>query len=543
MGSVKEDLLRPDAYAESAAHDGRGPNGSGRAADVELVETHISWVFLTGSHVYKVKKPVDLGFLDFRSVDQRRAACEAEVRLNARLAPDVYLGVVPVRRTAAGVHSVGGDPNEGDIVDWAVRMVRLADADRADNLLAAGRLRGEDIDGIAEHLARFHAAARSDGEVARFGTVSAIEQSVRENFVQTRGDVLDHVRPAEADEIERRQLGFLRDCAPLFDSRIRSGRVRDAHGDLRLEHVYLDGQRTTVIDCIEFSDRFRFVDVCADIAFLSMDLAWHGRVDLAERLLAKYARSANDYDLYALVDFYEGYRAYVRAKVSMLLAADESANEALRRGASRDARRYLLLALSAGRSALVAPALVCVGGLIASGKSTIAENLADDLGAPIVDADRTRKHMLGVAPAFHVDAAAWNGAYDPKFTELVYAEVLRRAGVVLSSGRPVLVDASFRSRSMRDQARRLAASHRVPFWFVECRADPSVCKARLVHRERESGVSDARIALFDEFRTHFEAPEELAEGERFVLDTAQPLEASLAVVRAKLQTWPPGLVA
>jgi aminoglycoside phosphotransferase family enzyme/predicted kinase len=527
MGSLKEDLLRCDAYPEAAAR-------------IDLAETHISWVFMAGECVYKVKKPVDLGFLDFRSIEQRRAACEAEVRLNARLAPDVYLGVVPVRRTSMGLHTLRG---EGDLVDWAVRMARLADDRRADNLVGQGGLNREDIDRIAQHLAGFHAAARTDAEIGRFGTTDAIEKSVRENFVQTRGDVLEYVRPAEADEIERKQLAFLRDQAALFDARIESGRIRDGHGDLRLEHVYLEAERTTIIDCIEFSDRFRFVDVCADMAFLSMDLAWHGRVDLAERLLAQYARQTNDFDLYALVDFYEGYRAYVRAKVSMLVAADEGVGADLRHRASVEARRYMLLALSAGRTSLVAPALVCVGGLVASGKSTIADHLADDLGAPIVDADRTRKHMLGVDPTFHVDASAWKGAYDPQFTDRVYAEVLRRAGVVLSSGRPVLVDASFRSRPMRDAARQLAAERGVPFWFVECRADPAVCKERLLRRERESGVSDARLSLFDDFRAHFDPPDELSGAERFVLDTAQPLEASLATLRSRLQTWPPGLVA
>jgi aminoglycoside phosphotransferase family enzyme/predicted kinase len=527
MSSLKEDLQRPDSYPESVAH-------------VDFVETHISWVFLAGSEVYKVKKPVDLGFLDFRSIEQRRTACEAEVRLNARLGPEVYLGVVPVRRGSDGTHRIGGT---GETVDWAVRMVRLPDDERADQRLAACRLGAEDIDRIAEHLARFHAAARCDSETARFGSVAAIERSVRENFAQTRTDVLDYVRPAEADEIERRQLTFLRESAPLFEARIEAGRVRDGHGDLRLEHVYLQGSRTTIIDCIEFTDRFRFVDVCADIAFLSMDLAWHGRVDFAERFLAQYARHANDFDLYALVDFYEGYRAYVRAKVSMLFAADPAVDETQRRRASREARRYLLLALSAGRAPLVAPALVCVGGLVASGKSTVGEHLAWELSAPIVDADRTRKHMLGVAPTFHVEDGAWQGAYDPGFTERVYSEVLRRAGVVLSSGRPAIVDASFRSGEMRRAARELAVAHRVPFWFVECRADPEVCKERLRQRERASGVSDARLALFDDFRARFEAADELSPAEHFVLDTAQPIESSLSRLRAKLGTWPPGLVA
>jgi len=527
MGALRDDLLRPSAFP------GRPPG------DVRLAETHASWVFLVGDDVYKVKKPVDLGFLDFRTLERRRAACEAEVRLNARLAPRVYLGVCPVRLGPDGVHTVEGD---GDTVDWAVHMRRLDDRTRADELLARGELRGESIDAIARQLAAFHATARCDAETSSFGTPYGIEANVLENFAQTRSGVARHVRPAEALEIEVQQTAFIHDHTDVLQARIDAQRVRDGHGDLRLEHVYLEGSRATIIDCIEFNDRFRFADVCADLAFLSMDLAWHGRVDLAERLLARYARESDDFDLYAVVDFYESYRAYVRAKVSMFLAADEGADDALRMRADAEARRYLLLALSAGRRALVQPMLVCVGGIVASGKSTIADHLGSELGAPVVEADRTRKHMLGVDPGVHLQAGSWTGAYDPAFTERVYAELLRRAGVVLESGRPVVLDASFRSREMRRKARDLAEVHRVPFRFVECRASPEVSRERLARREVEAGVSDARLSLLEEFRSHFEPPDEISPSERVSLDTARPVEESLAQLRDVVQTWPAGLV-
>lgn len=516
MSILREDLLRPTAYPGN-------PPG-----DVQLAETHISWVFLVGGDVYKVKKPVDLGFLDFRTLAQRRAACEAEVRLNARLAPRVYLGVVPVRRGPDGIHTLAA---EGEVVDWAVHMRRLDDRTRADQLLARRELRGEDVDSIARQLAAFHAAARCDAETSRFGTPETVEANVLENFAQTQQDLARHVRPAEAMEIEVQQTTFIEDHTDVFQARIAAGRVRDGHGDLRLEHVYLEGDRATIIDCIEFNDRFRFADVCADVAFLSMDLAWHGHVDLAERLLARYARESNDFDLYALVDFYESYRAYVRAKIAMLVGADA------------EARRYLLLALSAGRRSLLAPMLVCVGGIVASGKSTIADHLGVELGAPVIEADRTRKHMLGVAPGVHLEGGSWSGAYDPAFTERVYAELLRRAGVVLASGRPVVLDASFRSREMRRMARALAEKHRVPFRFVECRASAEVSRERLARREVEAGVSDARVSLLEDFRSHFEAPDEVDPAERTVLDTTRPLEESLARLRTVVQTWPAGLVA
>jgi aminoglycoside phosphotransferase family enzyme/predicted kinase len=523
MPSIVDDLLRPEAYPRPVA-------------SVELIETHISWVFLAGADVYKLKKPVDLGFLDFRSLSQRQADCEAEVRLNARLAPGVYLRVVPVTRGPDHRLRIQG---EGPPLDWAVHMRRLPDDERADTLLASRRLDVEAIDRIAAHLAHFHALARCDDATAAFGDLAVIEQNVVENFAQTRDQVADYIEPSGAEEIERAQVGFVHDHASLFRARVAARRIRDGHGDLRLEHVYMSRGGPVVIDCIEFSDRFRFADVCADVAFLSMDLAWHGRVDLAERLLARYAREAHDFDLYSVVDFYEAYRAYVRAKVSMLLAADGGAAAPLRDAAARDARRYLLLALSTGRKSLVPPVLVCVGGVIASGKSTTAEALSRDLSAPIVEADRTRKAMLGLGPLSRIEADAWHGAYDPALTEGVYAEVFRRAGVVLASGRPVIVDASFRARTMREAARRVAVDHGVPFRFVECRASTEACVERLAKREHEPSVSDARASLFDDFRARFEPVDELPREEHLIVDTTGPGDAGLAALRAALSATPP----
>jgi aminoglycoside phosphotransferase family enzyme/predicted kinase len=528
---LRTDLLRPEAYG--ALHPER----------VELVETHISWVLLADDDVFKVKKPVDLGFLDFRTTAQRKVACEAEVRLNARLAPDVYRGVVPVRVGEDGRGCIGG---AGPVVDWAVHMARLPDERRADVLLGRGKLSNEDVSAIAERVAAFHAAARGGAKAAPFGAPEAIATNIEENFAQTRDSIHEYLSAGEADEIVRWQTAFVRGRDALFTQRIAEGRIRDGHGDLRLEHVYLDASRPpTIIDCIEYNDRFRFGDVCADIAFLSMDLAAHGRVDFAELLLARYARESNDFDLYALVDFYESYRAFVRGKVAVMVAADGQMAAETRQRAERDARRYFLLALSADRRAMLRPALVAVGGIIASGKSTLAERIAGEMSAPVVATDRTRKGMLGVQPGHPVDEPAWKGAYDPVFTEAVYAEVLRRADVVLASGRPVVLDASFHSRAMRRAGRELANRHGVAFHFVECRADLSVCRSRLGARARESSeggvVSDGRLEIFDAFCARVEPVVELPADDHVVVDTTRPLEDSLAEVRRAVDAWPPGL--
>jgi aminoglycoside phosphotransferase family enzyme/predicted kinase len=496
-----------------------------------LEETHISWVLLGEDEVWKVKRPVDFGFLDFSTLDKRRQACQAEVELNRRLAPDVYLGVVPVTRHG-----------DGEVVDWAVHMRRLPQARRADHLLAAGRLGTTEVQRVAQRLAAFHSQAREDEETRRYGGVESIAYNVRENFEQTRPTIGDYLPAQRAAEIESWQRAFLEDNTSLFAARLDAGRVRDGHGDLRLEHVYLgeDGA-VTIIDCIEFNQRFRFADVAADLAFLAMDLAWHGRVDLAEGLLAAYARASGDYDLYPLIDFYESYRAFVRAKVSSFMATDDELPAPVRERATAEARRYYLLSLASERRSLLPPRLVAVGGAIASGKSTVAQALAAELSAPVVEADRTRKQLLGVEPTQPVHVPAFQGPYTPEASRRVYAELRRRAGAVLASGRPVVIDASFRSAAERRAVRQLAADHGVPFLFVECRAPRTVLVERLERRAAETGVSDGRLEILDDFLDRFEAVEELAAREHLKLGTEKPLEENLKRLDRRLATWPPGL--
>lgn len=506
----------------------------------EVRETHVSWAFLVGDAVYKVKKPVSLGFLDFSTLERRRAACEAEVALNVRLAPDVYRGVVPVVRDERGVHRFGG---RGRAVDFAVHMRRLSDDDRADVRLARGTLSVADVDRIAERVARFHSAQRCDEDTSRFGTPEAIALNVRENFAQTRDVPASLLDPREVRELEHWQCQLLERNEDRLYARIRAGRVRDGHGDLRLEHIYLEGERVLIIDCIEFNERFRYADVCADLAFLSMDLAFHGRVDLAERALATYAEVTSDYDLYPLVDFYESYRAYVRGKVSTMLAADEDAPAELRERAAQDARRYFRLALAAERRPLAPPVIIAIGGWIASGKTTLADRLGASMGAPAISTDRMRKHMLGAGATEPVHDKAFRGAYDPAITETVYAEVRRAAEAVIASGRPVILDGSFRSIESRAEVRALAQRLNVSFRFVECRCEPEVCRERLRERARRETVSDGRLAIFDDFVAAWEPVDELPPREHIVVDTRRPIEATLAELRERIPMWPEALSA
>lgn len=507
--------------------------------DITLVQTHISWVLLGPTEVWKLKKPVCLGFLDFGTAQARKAACEAEVALNRRLAPEIYLGLAPVTRDESGRLAIDG---AGEVVDWAVHMRRLPERDRADRRLAEGRLDRDDIERVAARLAEFHASARCDETTAAFGTPEAIAVNVRENFTQTRQSIERFVTAAQAEEIEAWQLGFLAEHEDRLRARIEAGRVRDGHGDLRLEHVYLsDAGEVTIIDCIEFNDRFRYADVAADLAFLAMDLSEHEHVELSEHLVACYAQHAGDYDLYSVLDFYESYRAYVRGKIASFVLDDPTVDPPRRERAEASARHHFLLALAAERRPVLGAAVIAVGGIIASGKSTVAAHLGFEKSAPVVDADRTRKQMLGVRVTKPVHEGSWQGAYDPAFTEEVYAEVFRRAQVVVGSGRSVLVDASFRSRALRIRARELAARLGVPFRMIECRVDPDLARARLRERAKGASVSDGRLEIFDDFVARWEPVDELPAEEHLVLDTSRPIEDNLAAIREVVRTWPPGL--
>lgn len=499
---------------------------------MELRETHISLVFLTEQSVYKVKKPVALGFLDFTTLDARKRFCEIEVALNQRLAPDVYRGVVPILRDAQGVHRIGGT---GEASEWAVEMRRLPDRDCAQTRLYEGRLDRHALERLAAHLARFHAQARCDEETSRYGRVDAIETNVRENFEQTRQSAVRFLSAAELVELERWQLGFLRQNRPRFEARIAGRRARDCHGDLRLEHCYLDDAGTVaIIDCIEFSDRFRYGDVASDVAFLAMDLTWHGRHDLSEAFLAAYARAACDYDLYGVVDFYESYRAYVRGKVSSMLQDDPGVDPASRARAAAHARKYYLLAEACAREPLHRPVVYAVGGVIASGKSTVAEHVAGLVHAPVIDADRARKQLSGVESNAPLHDPVFAGHYDQARTAEVYAELMRRAAIVLESKRSVVLDASFRDRHHRSAALELAKRFNAPFLFIECSVDLALCRQRLRARAQSASVSDGRLEVFEAFVASFEPVDELTAQHHLRVDTGRSVAETISQIRDRL---------
>jgi aminoglycoside phosphotransferase family enzyme/predicted kinase len=464
---------------------------------VEVCQTHISVVFLTDGLAYKLKKPVRLGFLDFSTLPKRRHFCEEEVRLNRRLAPHVYLGVVPVTRAQGMV----GFDGEGEVIDWAVRMRRLP-ADATLERRLAGRTVGSDaLTALARRLAGFHQGADRSAHISEFGQFEVVARNARENFEQAAVHLGTALSAAVFARLSDLTEGALERLRPLIEARAARGVPCDTHGDLHLDHVYLFPERPppedlVIVDCIEFNERFRFADPVADVAFLVMDLAYHGRRDLARAFAEAYLRAAGDEEGRALLPFYTAYRAAVRAKVEGFKQAEPEIPPAGRAQALASARAHWLVALGELEEPGERPCLVLVAGLPGSGKSTLARGLQERHGFTIIRSDAVRKELAPALPRTEL--------YAPEWSDQTYAECLRRAEAVLFEGGRVLIDANFREEGRRMLFLDMAARWGVPVLLLVCQVGDEVARARL--HARRGDVSDADWPTYLELRSAWEGP-------------------------------------
>ena len=322
-------LLDPEIYPE-------------RPEKIELLQTQISFIFLAGDFVYKLKKPVDFGFLDFTTLERRRFFCQQEVELNRRLCPEIYLGVVPLVRKK-GSFSLDG---RGEVVDYLVKMRRLPQECTMDRLLQRDQVSPQMLERLAKRLVEFHRRARAVS--SGFGDLKTCRLDTEENFAQTQKYVGLTLPPETYEHIKNYARSFLEKNALLFERRVREGRVRDCHGDLHLAHIcFTDG--ICIFDCIEFNERFRYLDVASEIAFLAMDLDYHGRPDLSHHFVQSYVNLSGDRELEELLDFYKCYRAYVRGKVESFKLDDPHISEEEKAKVLGMAKGYFELAQSYAR--------------------------------------------------------------------------------------------------------------------------------------------------------------------------------------------------
>lgn len=443
-----------------------------RTSSARLVETHISVLVFVGDRVYKLRKPVHFDFLDFTDRAVREADCRREVVLNRRLAPDVYLGVADIVM-------------DGEPIDHMVVMRSLPGERRLTALVRAGTDVGGWLSQIAEVLVAFHAAADRSPEIAQSATRAALEKDWEDNFEEIRRFVGTVLEPALDRKIRTLVDQWLWRHESLLDARIAAGRVCDGHGDLQAEDVFCLDDGVRILDCIEFSDRLRYGDVCADVAFLAMDLERLGRPDAAEQFVSEYESLASEQFPAPLLHHYIAQRAYVRAKVACL--------EWEQGVGGADERARHLHALAWRHLWVARPTMVLVGGLPGTGKSTLAAGLAARTGWKLLRSDQIRRELqptAGITPARH-QAQPDTGRYAPEAVGAVYAELLRQARGLLDEGEQVILDASWIDATQRAGARQAAEAAGSELVELCCSCDGRIAAERIRRRWARDDVSDA----------------------------------------------------
>lgn len=500
----------PEALVRDLKSAQAYPEDPSAAAGIEWIQTHLSHVFLTSSRAVKIRKAVDLGFVDFGSRTARNRDCMHEVALNRRLAADVYLGVAPLVKGAAGWQlGPTGEDLAGDC-EHAVVMRRLPEGADALTRLMKGQLGGRDLEAAAEVLATFH-ARHALGSEAATGWRERIDPPMQACIESLRGGGVPN---ESVDAVEAGWRRALEERGPAFAE--RATRIVDGHGDVRLEHIWFEtgSVAPAFIDCVEFDPALRRIDPASEVAFLAMDLRHRDRADLAEYFLASYAAASDDYGLYSVVDPYIAYRGAVRAKVADLAARDRDIDPAQRQTAAATANLYLELAGQVlHQSAPGRVILVC--GTVGTGKSTAARLLAGALAnALVVSTDRVRKRLFA---ASNVDR------YAPAHVEQVYRAVLDRAEPALASGRTVILDATFSRRADRDRAAAWAGARGAATWLLHVDSPAEIARGRLrLRMARGDDPSDAGPERLEPSRAAFEPPTEWPEAFKIVLDSSDP---------------------
>jgi len=515
-----EAMMRPEFYPDSPAR-------------VELKQTHISYVFLAGDFVYKVKKSVRFPFLDYSKLGRRYHFCREEVRLNARLSPRVYLGVFAILQREKSFllgPEVHGEYPEA--VEYAVKMRRLPEDRMLDRLVAAGKVDEDTMRAIAKRIAEFHASAPSN-RGWNFGSALSICRDVIDDISENKEFVGHTLRKDQFEALDAFCRAFIAAHWDVLIDRALERRVREGHGDLRAEHICVEADQIDAIDCVEFSERLRYSDVASEIAFLAMDLDRLGASRLADELVEEYVEITGDEELGILVPFYKCYRACVRGKVESLRSLEPEVGAAESDHARQLARSYFDLALSYARGA--SPALIVVCGLSGSGKSTVARTLQHRKGFKAINSDRVRKRLAAVSPNEHVRVDYGANIYSDRFSKIAYDAMLAEAERLLGGGRGVILDATFKTSADRQLAVALATRRGVPVLFIECVVSEGEAMRRLEQRAlKKNEVSDATPEVYRRQRAEFEPIQELPPRNHLRIETTGEHDRLLTAIEQAL---------
>lgn len=455
-----------------------------------LVETHISWVLLTGFYAYKIKKPMDFQFADFSTLERRRFYCEEELRLNRRFAPELYIEVVRITGSIERPR-LGG---KGEPIEYAVKIREFPQDALLSNIAAQGKLTAGHVDELATALATSHAQLPPAAPASPLGQPDQVHHWSQQNFA--------HIEPWLKQSADLRAVAALRVWVEeefarrrhQFRSRKDQGFIRECHGDLHLGNLVLLEGRIIAFDCIEFNEQLRWIDVMSELAFTVMDLRDRGYPTLACRFLNRYLEGSGDYAGLGVLRYYLVYRALVRAKVALLRLGEEEGLAQQAASKWHEYQGYLQLALSFSQERR--RGLVITHGVSGSGKSTVSAALVESLGAILVRSDVERKRLYGFRPNARTHAGLGRSIYLPQATRLTYERLSLLAASALDFGLPVIIDATFLMRSERDRLRQLAIGLRVPFLILDCQAPETVLRERVGYRAQEGNmVSEAGIEV------------------------------------------------
>ena len=468
-------------------------------------ETYISWLFFTGDYAYKIKRPVKFSYLDFSSLPKRKYFLEEELRLNRRISRDIYLDVVPIIKRGSRIKilesSIFSLPPKAKIIDYALKMREIPEKYYMPVLIKRGKIRKYQIDKIAKIVADFHKKVGLVPELKKLDFLKIVEKNWEENFKNVKNFIGETIRKPIFYFIKRKVKSFLKENKKLLKERQKSGKIKDCHGDLHANNIFITPSKVQIIDCIEFNKRLRFGDAVSDVAFLSMDLEFLNREDLADYFVKRYIFWSKDAAILKFLDFYKCYFAFVKDKVaSFSLKTLDNPEEK-----KKEAERYFSLAFKhTVNFSKSPPFLIVIYGNIGTGKSYLAKHLQALTGFSCLQSDIIRKKTFRIPPFSHKKGKINQGVYDKETIRRVYEKMIDAAFSLLSKNKSVILDATFAKKIFRDKIIVLAKKIKVPYIFIECQLSEKIILERLKKRKKEKEVSDADIYVYFKKKKEFE---------------------------------------
>lgn len=479
---------------------------------IELIQTHVSYVLLTGDYAYKLKKSVNFGFLDFSTLEKRQHFCAEELRLNQRGAPELYVEVLPITQVENQFQLDG----TGQPVEYALKMHSFPQEALLITMFELGLLDETSMEELGRVVAQYHAKAQTNDYIRTFGEVPQVRAAIDENYEQTKKYIGGPQTQAQFEETKQYTDAFFEEQSHLFASRIENNQIRECHGDLHLRNICLWQDKVLLFDCIEFNEEFRFVDVMYDVAFTVMDLEARQRPDLGNAFLNTYVEQTGDWEGLQVLPLYLSRQAYVRAKVNSFLLDDPTVPAAIKEEAAATAAHYYQLAWHYTKPRQ--GKLILMSGLSGSGKSTVARQLARQLGAIHIRSDAVRKHLGGIG----LQERGRDHLYTTEMTKKTYERLLLLGIMLASQGFPVILDAKYDRASLRTEAIAASKLHQIPLQILYCTAPLEVVRARLASRTGD--IADATVDLLEAQQTAAEPFTGVEQPYVKTLDTSQPLE-------------------